>query len=81
MVEISEKRFISAKCPEPFKIDIIFTAGLFQGQDHAGSQLLRLSGMVKINLLPLPGSLSTRILPACISTNFLTGEIPGPAPV
>ena len=30
------KAFISAKCPEPFKIDIIFTAGLFQGQDHAG---------------------------------------------
>jgi len=37
-------------------------------------------GSVNVNLLPLPTSLSTQILPPCSSTNFLASVNPRPVP-
>jgi hypothetical protein len=39
-----------------------------------------LSGKVKLNVEPLPTSLSTQILPLCSSTNFLAKVNPSPVP-
>src|SRR5215831_13660207 len=39
-----------------------------------------LSGSVKLNVEPLPTSLSTQILPPCNSTNFLAKVNPSPVP-
>src|SRR5215472_7943524 len=39
-----------------------------------------LSGKVKLNVEPLPTSLSTQIFPPCSSTNFLAKVNPSPVP-
>ena len=40
----------------------------------------RCSGIVKVKVDPLPGSLSSQILPPCSSTNFLVRASPRPVP-
>ena len=46
----------------------------------AGTYPVAVIGSVKVNVEPLPASLSTQIFPPCSSTNFLAKVNPSPVP-
>ena len=52
----------------------------FLADGTVGTYVGAVIGSVKVNVEPLPGSLSTQIFPPCSSTNFLAKVNPSPVP-